>query len=174
MRSICSHLGLGWSEFVLSYDNNAWPKSGFGDNTHIIDHQCAVNNYQDSWRSHLSTSPELNEFAHECFDKIGEQTLTALGYSSAIAATCNPTASADELTSDGERLYADGQYDAAAQAFNDALSIDPQFVNAHNNLGVLRWQHGDCDSAAKSFGNALDSDPSNMTALNSRSKISIN
>jgi tetratricopeptide (TPR) repeat protein len=165
MRSICSHLGLGWSKSVLSYDNNEWPKNGFGDNTHIVDHQCAVNNYQDLWRSHLSTSQELNAFANQCFDKIGEQTLTALGYSSSIVASCNSTTTADELTRDGERLYADGQYDAAAQAFNDALSIDPQFVNAHNNLGVLRWQHGDCDSAAQSFGKALDSDPSNMTAL---------
>ncbi|MFT4584648.1 MAG: tetratricopeptide (TPR) repeat protein [Gammaproteobacteria bacterium] len=165
MRSICSHLGLDWSEFVLNYRNDNWPLHGFGDNTHITEHESAVENYQDSWRSHLSTSTKLDEFARKCLDEIGEQTLSALGYTAGVSGNGNPIASADELTSEGERLYADGQYDAAARAFNDALNIDPLFVNAHNNLGVLRWQHGDGDSAAQSFGNALDCDPSNMTAL---------
>ncbi|MFT4563874.1 MAG: hypothetical protein ACI9BW_003634 [Gammaproteobacteria bacterium] len=165
MRSICTHLGLTWSEFVLSYDDNDWPKHGFGDNTHITEHGSAVDHYQDPWRTHLSTSVELDTFAHECFDEIGEQTLTALGYCSDITANCNPVASADELTSEGERLYAEGDHDAAAKAFDDALNMDPSFVNAHNNLGVLHWQCGDGDSAAQSFGRALDSDPSNMTAL---------
>lgn len=54
-----------------------------------------------------------------------------------------------------------GDLDAAAQHFKDALAINSDFAEAHNNLGTCFFRHNppDYDSACDEFKAALEIDP---------------
>ncbi len=54
--------------------------------------------------------------------------------------------------------------DAARQAFERALAIDPSFVRAHNNLGGLAILTRDPEEARRQFERSLALDPANIVA----------
>lgn len=64
-----------------------------------------------------------------------------------------------------EDLFNAGHIEDALAAFNKAIQIEPEFVVAHNNLGVLYWHLGDADKAIECFNKALEIDPANENAI---------
>ena len=38
----------------------------------------------------------------------------------------------------GDRLFVEGHYEEAIEAYNDAISINPNYVEAYNRKGVVK------------------------------------
>ena len=55
----------------------------------------------------------------------------------------------------GERLYAEGRYDQAADVFRDILKYDSDNVSAHYRIGVIYWKQGDLEKSAGEFLNVV-------------------
>ena len=61
---------------------------------------------------------------------------------------------------------AEGDLDAAASTFEEALRCDPGFVPALNNLGIVSFQRGDGTKALHCFMRAVEADPDNAELWN--------
>ncbi len=59
----------------------------------------------------------------------------------------------------GAALAAQGKFDAARQALERAIGIDPALVEAHSNLGGVLQIQGNLEAAVQSLRRALDIDP---------------
>jgi type IV pilus assembly protein PilF len=59
-----------------------------------------------------------------------------------------------------------GDLEIGLDRLNKALEADPNYVDAHNTLGLLRSNLGQYDEAERSFKRALGIDPGNSSALN--------
>jgi arylsulfatase A-like enzyme/Flp pilus assembly protein TadD len=59
---------------------------------------------------------------------------------------------------------ASGDYEHAARAFKEALTINPSLATAHFELGAIAERRGDLTSAAASYQKALDGDPASYQA----------
>lgn len=71
------------------------------------------------------------------------------------------------LNNQGVEYYQRGNYSAAVQKFQDAISIDPTNENLYVNLGYTYQSAGDHFNAVKIFKKAIALDPSNLDAHNS-------
>jgi tetratricopeptide (TPR) repeat protein len=65
----------------------------------------------------------------------------------------------------GERAKTKGNPQMAAELFRQAVSIDPEFADAFNELGAVEAEHGDLPQAIKSFQKAIDVVPEHRLAL---------
>jgi len=65
----------------------------------------------------------------------------------------------------GEDFFSAGRIEEALTAFNKAVKIEPDYVVAHNNLGVLYWHLRDADKSIECFNKALQIDPVNENAI---------
>jgi len=72
---------------------------------------------------------------------------------------------AEELYNRGVTLGTQGELDAAAQCYEQALQIRPGFAEAHNNLGMIHLSRARLDAAAQSFRQALAHRPGYANAL---------
>ena len=54
----------------------------------------------------------------------------------------NDSERAISLNQQGKDLYAQGDVQAALDAFTQALKADPGLTETHNNMGVLCWERG--------------------------------
>lgn len=66
----------------------------------------------------------------------------------------------------GVKLYESGELSGAAQAFEQAISIDPSNGSAHNNLGLVRFDQRRLADAADHFSTAAEFLPEDPTPLN--------
>ncbi len=73
--------------------------------------------------------------------------------------------SAEELYNRAVTLGAQGELDAAARCYEQALQIRPGFAEAHNNLGMIHLSHARLDAAAQRFRQALAHRPDYANAL---------
>ncbi len=65
----------------------------------------------------------------------------------------------------GCRLDADpATYDQAIAAYRDALGLDPDFADAHCNLGAVHYNRGERDDARRHFERCLRNDPNHVEA----------
>jgi cellulose synthase operon protein C len=64
----------------------------------------------------------------------------------------------------GVALHQQGQHAAAAASYRRALTIDPAYAIAHNNLGVAQYHAGETEGAVDSFRAALSSQPNFVKA----------
>ena len=75
---------------------------------------------------------------------------------------------ADEHYDRGVDLFAAGKYEEAITAYNEALSVDPGFVDALHGLAMAHAETGDLDAAiaaAKRITEASPDDPIGFTGL---------
>jgi tetratricopeptide (TPR) repeat protein len=61
--------------------------------------------------------------------------------------------------------------DIARSHFEEALAIEPNFADAHYNLGNLYLQIGDAHEALTHYQRALDTKPDDIQALNNKAWI---
>ena len=66
----------------------------------------------------------------------------------------------------GTALKDQGKLEGAIEAYNKALAIKPDFVEAHYNMGTALKKHGKLEEAIKVFNNALAIKPDNVEAYN--------
>jgi tetratricopeptide (TPR) repeat protein len=66
----------------------------------------------------------------------------------------------------GKAYQRQGRDDRAAIAYQQSLFIDPDYVDAYNNLGIIASQGGDQEQAIRYFEKALSLDASNANAYN--------
>jgi len=66
----------------------------------------------------------------------------------------------------GVEYMKDGDNELALKKLQKALETDPNFVDAHNAMGLLRTRLRQYDEAEQSFRAALRADPGNSMALN--------
>jgi len=59
----------------------------------------------------------------------------------------------------GSALFREGDYDAAAQRFSEAIALDPRWPVAHNNLGLVHLTRGRWLSAEQEFVKELEVNP---------------
>jgi len=81
------------------------------------------------------------------------------GASSGIPALMSPsgaTGDAAAKNNEGVDHLSQGHYDVAGPLFEQALSADPNFAEAHFNLGVTKDGQGDHGGATESFKKALE------------------
>ncbi len=70
-----------------------------------------------------------------------------------------PCESAYDRFVEAIRLESIGDDGSAEAAYGEALTLDPQFAAAHNNLGLLHHRRGKLDQAVRAFSAALALDP---------------
>ena len=63
----------------------------------------------------------------------------------------------------GESLRLRGRVDEAAQAYREAVEVNPEYAQAHVMLGVSLASLGDMDGAVEAYRQALEIDPGNAT-----------
>jgi superkiller protein 3 len=80
----------------------------------------------------------------------------------------NETARASEilrLFNQGVHFYNQRETLKALQAYQKVLEVDPKYVEAHNNLGILYQEMGDWEKARKAYQAALEVNPHYEKAL---------
>jgi tetratricopeptide (TPR) repeat protein len=65
----------------------------------------------------------------------------------------------------GQQAENKGQYDAAADLFRQAASIDPEYADAFNELGAMEAKQGNLGNAVQDFQKAIDVVPEHSLAL---------
>jgi tetratricopeptide (TPR) repeat protein len=73
--------------------------------------------------------------------------------------------------SKGAQAESKGQYQAAADYYRQAVSIDSEFADAFNELGALEAKQGDLSHAAADFQKAIDAVPEHGPALSNLSIV---
>lgn len=71
----------------------------------------------------------------------------------------------------GERLFHEGLTDSALRAFQQAIEIDPDYVDPYNNMGILLWHCGEVQQALEWLTQACRVDPHHETTLNNLQAI---
>jgi tetratricopeptide (TPR) repeat protein len=66
----------------------------------------------------------------------------------------------EQLSAEGQRALADGNYPAAEQAFEKLRSLEPRVAEVHANLGLIYFQQGKFEQAVPAFRQALKLKPS--------------
>lgn len=64
----------------------------------------------------------------------------------------------------GAALAGQGKLDEALETLGHALDLDPDLIEAHNNLGTVHQIRGDLENAALSYGNALNLDHNHVSS----------
>jgi tetratricopeptide (TPR) repeat protein len=72
---------------------------------------------------------------------------------------------AKKLFDRGQQAAAEAKYQEAVEAFRQAVSIDPEFADGLNELGVAEAATGDLAHAAEDFQKAIDVAPEHPMAL---------
>lgn len=67
-----------------------------------------------------------------------------------------------------------GEFDKAAQHFEAAIEISPEFYQAHNNLGVASIKLDRVEDAEKHFSRAVEIEPENVVGLKNLAYIRMN
>jgi len=84
---------------------------------------------------------------------------------SLAVATAEPELSAGDYFERGCRLDADAStYDEAIAAYREALVLEPDFADAHCNLGAVFYNRGERDDARRHFERCLRLDPAHVEA----------
>jgi tetratricopeptide (TPR) repeat protein len=65
----------------------------------------------------------------------------------------------------GQRLVAENKYSEAITAFRQAVTVDPEYADGLNELGVVEAATGDLEHAAEHFQKAVDLAPEHSAAL---------
>ncbi len=78
---------------------------------------------------------------------------------------------AELLYNQGNALHAQGQADAAAAHWRQALALRPDHAEAHNNLGLLQQEQGRWGEAEASFRAALQARPDYPVALHNLGNV---
>ncbi len=73
--------------------------------------------------------------------------------------------SAENINKKGEELYNRKDSEGAIASFSKALEIEPNYILAHNNLGVQYWKNGEVSKALKHFKKALQIDSNNRDII---------
>jgi tetratricopeptide (TPR) repeat protein len=74
-------------------------------------------------------------------------------------------AAAQSAFSKGERFAAKGSYREAADAFRQAIAVDPEFADAYNELAAAEAELGQLPESADHFQKAIDLVPEHRFAL---------
>lgn len=99
-----------------------------------------------------------------------EEPETAVDVSKKSSLT-DPNYTRDKLFKKGVSLMADERMEDAAQAFENALQIDPGHVDSLLKLGYARFHMGDFAGATESFNKVHEIDVTNSDAWNLKSLI---
>ena len=57
-----------------------------------------------------------------------------------------------------------GAYDEAMEILNAAIKIDPKFIPAYNQMGLILFEAGKKDESVEAFKNAIAIDPENLNS----------
>lgn len=69
------------------------------------------------------------------------------------------------LNEQGERLFGEGDFEGALDAFTSAVELAPGYATAYNNAGVACLQLGDAQKASGYFAKALNLDPDDRSVI---------
>lgn len=76
-----------------------------------------------------------------------------------------------DLLENGNRLTREARYEEAVTAFEEALTLYPQYSQARYNLGVVRMKMGDMARAEEQFRMFIEADPFNPVAGKAREML---
>jgi hypothetical protein len=76
-----------------------------------------------------------------------------------------------DLLEKGNRLTREGRYEEALAAFEEALTLYPQYSQARYNLGIVRMKMGDMERAGEQFRMFIEADPFNPVAGKAREML---
>jgi tetratricopeptide (TPR) repeat protein len=71
----------------------------------------------------------------------------------------------------GEQAQTKGRYDEAAAFYRQAVSIDPEYADAFNELGAMEARQGDLAHAVEDFQKAVEAVPEHAMALSNLSIV---
>jgi hypothetical protein len=81
VKDLCNKLGISFYPDMIDYGSHPPLTGYFGDSASIYLHKKPVPDYRHVWKSNLSQSEELLNFAKQYLEKLGPQTVEAMGYS---------------------------------------------------------------------------------------------
>ncbi|MCP4684308.1 MAG: tetratricopeptide repeat protein [bacterium] len=87
-----------------------------------------------------------------------------LGGISALAQDEDQANQAKKLYNDGIKAAQEGQPDLAIVAYEGAIGLDPEFIDAYLNLGAIYFEQKKYDEALEMFRTAVDKDDQNVDA----------
>lgn len=70
------------------------------------------------------------------------------------------------LFNSGVTFYQQKEFSKAIRAYEKVIELDPNYVEAYNNLGIIYQEMGDLESALKSYRRAIEINPKYEKALN--------
>jgi tetratricopeptide (TPR) repeat protein len=94
-----------------------------------------------------------------------------MGETPARDQVCEARVEASRINSEGIRHSVIGELEHAFLCFDRAGAMDPEYAEAHCNLGNVAWQWGDDDSARDAFSACIDLRPQFAYARLARARV---
>ena len=165
IKILSQALSIPFEPDSLVYGNSDKPAGRHGDQTRIHKHNQPVGDYSESWIADLQ-GMQHRQYTLDYLDALGAETTGRLGYDleairDALCSVDRNTSrnEADRINAEGEALFQSGDIQGALEKFEGALSLDENFVLAHNNLAVLYWHLKDPERAVVELSNGLSKQP---------------
>ena len=147
---------LLWGTIVCAFMVSTWVQVRYWQNSSVLfEHALRVT--RDNYVAHFVLSRELG--AQGMLDKALSHYSKAVEISPAFVAMMHNRI--------GYHLYSEGEYEAAATQFTGALDIQSDYIDAHNNLGVVLAHQGCYDEAIHHLNRVLVLSPGHRQAAES-------
>ena len=90
------------------------------------------------------------------------------GYSPSQSERTQPSTTAETHHNNGNKYYEQGQYQLAIEEHNQAIALDPNYIDAYINRGLAYSQLGDYNQAIADYSKAIELNSSYTDAYNNR------
>ncbi len=112
---------------------------------------------------------------HETVDTEIARTKLLMGDLSAVseleAAAAGPDATREDLFNLGEMEFVEGEFDAAAQWYEKAATVDPNWVLPPYKLALIALNEGDMEAAKQGFEKVIALDPNSEEAVQAKATL---
>lgn len=145
--------------------------NNLGDPSQVFDPRYVFNTVDEAVEMIVSEEYDSHAYRRLIEQRYDHQATLDRIHELIVSGRGGPKPEAVEENALGEAAFAEGDTERAVRHFEAALRLDPEFVDAWNNLGVAAWTGGDRGAALKCLLQGLQLDPCHREATLNAARV---